>query len=187
MRASGSGVFDCNSIISCVQKRSEELTRPENCAAEIEKGFELVVRRCCEGLASYVRDRGDSARLRAVSECASALNESIVHLVREVSDLTTHESPHLEEALVDDVISLENKMFDEFLVSIRNNMSTYTKLGPMTTFEEEDEFIAERQRSEAPFPAYLSASLWHGQCGRRGSATHFRQQYHSALPQRRFA
>jgi len=159
MRASGSGIFDCDSIIACVQQLSEELTRPENCAAEIEKGCELVVKRCCEGLASYVRDRGDSAKLRAVSECASALSESIVHLVREVSDLTTHESPHLEEALVDDVISLENEMFNEFLNSIRQNMSTYTKLGPMTTYDEEDEFIAERQKSEAPFPAYLSASL----------------------------
>ena len=159
MRASGSGLFDCDSIIACVQTLSQEITRPASCSAEIEKGCELVVRRCCEGLASYVRDRGDSARLRAVSECASALNESIIQLVREVSDLTNHESPILEEALIDDVMALENQMFNEFLESIRRNMSTYTKLGPMPTFEEEDEFIAEKQKSETPFPAYLSASL----------------------------
>jgi hypothetical protein len=159
MRASGSGIFDASSVIECVQKLSEELTRPENCIAEIEKGCELVVRRCCEGLASYVRDRGDSARLRAVSECATVLNESIVHLVREVSELTNHKSALLEEVLFDDVMALENTMFDEFLESIRRNMSTYTKLGPMSAFDEEDEFIAEKQKSETPFPAYLSASL----------------------------
>lgn len=159
MRASGSGIFDVDSIIMCVQKLSDELTRPKSCSAEIEKGCELVVRRCCEGLASYVRDRGDSARLRAVSECATALNESLVHLVREVSDLINHDSPLLEEALMDDVMTLENRMFDEFLASISSNMSTYTRLGPMTAYEEEDEFIAEKLKAEAPFPAHLSASL----------------------------
>ena len=159
MRASGSGVFDMDSIITCVQTLSEELTRPKSCSAEIEKGCELVVRRCCEGLASFVRDRGDSARLRAVSECATALNESIVHLVREVSDLTHHENPLTEEALIEDVMALENQMFDEFLESIRRNMSTYTRLGPMIVYEEEDEFIAEKLKSEAPFPAHLSACL----------------------------
>ena len=159
MRASGSGIFDYDSIIQCISTLNAELTRPESCIAEVEKGCELVVRRCCEGLASYVKDRGDSARLRAVSECASALNEGIVHLVRDISDLTNHDSAILEETLIDDVMALENQMFDEFLESIRKNMSTYTKLGPMTTFEEEDEFLSEKQKSKAPFPAYLSASL----------------------------
>ena len=159
MRASGSGIFDCDSIIECTATLSEELTRPERCAAEIEKGCELVVRRCCEGLASYVRDRGDSAKLRAVSECASALNEGIINLVRDVNDLTNHDSTLLEEALIDDLMALENQMFDEFLESIRRNMSTYTRLGPMSNYEEEDEFLAEKQKSEAPFPAHLSASL----------------------------
>ncbi len=159
MRASGSGIFDVDSVISCVQTLSDELTRPKSCSAEIEKGCELVVRRCCEGLKSYVRDRGDSARLRAVSECATALNESIVHLVREVSDLTNHESPLLEQALIDEIMTLENQMFDEFLESIRRNMSTYTRLAPMTVYEEEDEFISEKMKAEAPFPAHLSASL----------------------------
>jgi len=159
MRASGSGVFDGNAVVSCVQKLSEELTRPEHCADEIEKSCELIMRRSCEGLASYVKDRGDTARLRAVSECASALNESIVHVVREVSHLTNAQCANMEEALVDDVMALENQMFDEFLESIRQNMSTYTKFGPMMVTDDEDEFVAEKQRSEAQFPAHLSASL----------------------------
>lgn len=93
-----------------------------------------------------------------MAECASVLNEGIVHLVREVSDLTNYDSP-LEEALLDEVMALENQMFEQFLESIRRNMRIYTKLGPMTNFNEEDEFIAERQKSEAPFPSHLSASL----------------------------
>lgn len=38
-RASGSGIFDCDSIIQCTSVLSEELTRPESCTAEIEKGM----------------------------------------------------------------------------------------------------------------------------------------------------
>lgn len=159
-RASGSGVFDGNAIVLCVQTLSEELTSPENCAAEIEKGCELVVRKSCEGLASYVRDRGDSARLRAVSECASALSGSIDDVVREILYLTNNQSSNLEECLVDDVLALEAMMFDEFLESIRRNMSLYCKLCPMMSDEDQgDEFISEKKFSEAHFPAHLSASL----------------------------
>ncbi len=159
IRASGSGIFDCDSIIKCTLTLSEELTRPESCAAEIQKGCELVFKQCCEGLASYVSDRGDSARLRAISECATVLNEGIAHLVREVSELTNHDDALLEEALVDEVLSIENQMFEQFLESIRRNMRIYTKLSPMDNYDEEDEFIAEKQRSEASFPPHLSASL----------------------------
>jgi len=159
-RASGSGIFDGSEIISCVQKLSEELTRPESCAAEVEKGCELAVHKSCEGLSSYVRDRGDSARLRAVSECASALSRSIDDIVREVAYLTNTQGSNLEDCLVDDVLALEAMMFDEFLESIRRNMSLYCKLGPMTkTDVEPDEFALGKKKSEAQFPPHLSASL----------------------------
>lgn len=159
-RASGSGVFDGHAIVKCVQTLSEELTRPESCAAEVDKGCESVVHKSCEGLASYVRDRGDSARLRAVSECAAALSGSLDDVVREVSYLTNSQGSSLEEVLVDDVLALEAMMFDEFLESIRRNMSLYCKLGPMiSTTDQEDEFLTAKKRSGAQFPAYLSASL----------------------------
>jgi hypothetical protein len=159
-RASGSGIFDGKAILSCVQTLSEDLTRPESCVAEIEKGCELVVQKSCEGLASYVRDRGDSARLRAVSECASALSNSIDDVVREISYLTGSQGSNLEEVLVDDVLALEAMMFDEFLESIRRNMSLYCKLSPMMSDEiQEDEFIADKKKSESHFPSHLSSSL----------------------------
>jgi hypothetical protein len=159
-RASGSGIFDGNAILSCIQKLSDELTRPESCTAEIEKGCELVVSKSCEGLATYVRDRGDSARLRAVSECASVLSTTIDNIVREVSYLTNAQSSNLEECLVEEVSAFEAIMFDEFLESIRRNMTVYCKLSPMTSVNiEEDEFLAEKHRAEAQFPAHLSSSL----------------------------
>ena len=68
----------------------EELTRPEQCASEVEKGCEIVIRKCCDGLASYVRDRGDSARLSAVAECADVLLERMSDVVREVGYLTNN-------------------------------------------------------------------------------------------------
>jgi hypothetical protein len=159
-RASGSGIFDGNAILSCIQRLSDELTRPESCAAEIEKGCELVVNKSCEGLANYVRDRGDSARLRAVSECASVLSSTIDNIVREVSYLTNSQGSNLEECLVEEVSAFEAIMFDEFLEGIRRNMTVYCKLSPMMSANiEEDEFLAEKNRSEAQFPAHLSASL----------------------------
>ena len=159
-RASGSGVFDGSAIVSCVQKLSEELTRPESCAAEIEKGCELAVHKSCDGLSAYVRDRGDSARLRAVSECASALSRSIIDVVREISYLTSSQGSNLEDCLVEDVLTLEAMMFDEFLESIRRNMSLYCKLGPMAiTDVDHDEFALGKKKSDTQFPAHLSASL----------------------------
>eukprot|EP00957_Ditylum_brightwellii_P024226 1827232-Ditylum_brightwellii.AAC.1 len=81
MRASGSGTFDGDALLLCVQKLSEELTCAEECANEIEKGCGLVVQCCCEGLASFVRDRGDGARLCVVAECADTLSGRIVDVV----------------------------------------------------------------------------------------------------------
>jgi len=80
-RASGSGKFDADALLNCLQNLAEQLTRPEECSNEVEKGCELVIRRCCEGLASYVRDRGDDARLGAVSECADVMAGTCMKLL----------------------------------------------------------------------------------------------------------
>lgn len=157
LRASGNGIFDGDALLLCVQKLSDELTRPEECANEVQKGCELVVRRCCEGLASYVRDRGDAARLRAVAECAEALNGRIVDLVREVSYLTSGQCETLEEALAEDIMALEGAMFDEFLENVRRNVGGCARLGWVDVSIDDKKGAA----SDAPtqFPAYLSASL----------------------------
>lgn len=157
-RASGSGAFDGSAIIACVQKLGEQLTRPENCVDEIDKGCELAVHKSCEGLKSYVGDRGDSARLRAVAECANALSGSIDNVVREVSYLTNSQGSSLEEILTDDVLAVEAKMFDEFLESIRRNMTSYCKLGPMISIDNGGDGV-EKNPSEMQFPPHLSASL----------------------------
>ena len=162
-RASGSGSFDGDALLSCVQKLSEELTRAEDCANEIEKGCELVVRRCCEGLAGYVRDRGDAARLRAVAECAEALNGRIIDVVREVAYLTNGQCESVEEALAEDIMALEATMFDEFLDNICRHVAGCTKLGSLS-FDRDgsDNGVpggAETSPPPTPFPAYLSACL----------------------------
>eukprot|EP00978_Attheya_sp_CCMP212_P036717 scaffold168625_cov46-Attheya_sp.AAC.3 len=163
MRASGSGTFDGEALLSGLQKLSEELTRPEQCSNEVEKGCELVVRRICEGLASYVRDRGDTARLRAVAECATALNGSIADVVREVAYLTSDQCEDVEEALAEDIMALEGAMFDEFLENIRRNVSGCCKLGWLGNEEDEDDYDEDNPQNQvvAPttFPSYLSASL----------------------------
>jgi len=162
-RASGSGSFDGDALLSCVQKLSEELTRAEDCANEIEKGCELVVRRCCEGLASYVRDRGDAARLRAVAECAEALNGRIIDVVREVAYLTNGQCESVEEALAEDIMALEATMFDEFLDNICRHVAGCTKLGSLSFDREGSDGGlpggAEASSPPTPFPAYLSACL----------------------------
>uniref|UniRef100_A0A7R9W467 Exocyst complex component n=2 Tax=Pseudictyota dubia TaxID=2749911 RepID=A0A7R9W467_9STRA len=160
-RASGSGTFDGDALLSCVQKLTEELTRADDCANEVEKGCELVVRRCCEGLASYVRDRGDAARLRAVAECADALNGRIVDVVREVAYLTNGQCETVEEALAEDIMSLEASMFDEFLDNICRHVAGCTKLGSMSFDRDDDGSYGNAGGIDAPkqFPAYLSACL----------------------------
>jgi len=148
-RASGSGRLDGEALLSCLRSLSEELTRPEECASEIEKGCELVVRRCCEGLASYVRDRGDSARLRAVSECATALTGSLRDVIREV-DYMGGNSVGVEEVMEEDVMGLEGAMFDEYLDNVRANVATCCRIT----------WLDVKVPEEGPtFPAYLSASL----------------------------
>lgn len=174
MRAAGGGVFDGEAILACVQKLADELTRPEACASEIENGCALVVNKCCDGLDSYVndrgRDRGDSARLRIVAECATALEGSIEDVVSQTAFLTNEGCQLLEDALVKRIMDLEAAMFDEFLESIRQKISTYTRLGPMISDDDDydrDQYVVvekdNHQNTSKPtepkFPAYLSASL----------------------------
>jgi len=158
-RASGSGRFDGEALLTCLRTLSEELTRPEECASEVEKGCELVVRRCCEGLASYVRDRGDSARLRAVAECADALNGSLHDVVREVEFMGCH-SNEVEEVMEEDVMGLESAMFDEYLENVRDNVAGCCRIGwlDMDSLGDKDP-DARDISAPATFPAYLSASL----------------------------
>mmetsp|Transcript_23760 Transcript_23760/g.35081 ORF Transcript_23760/g.35081 Transcript_23760/m.35081 type:complete len:1255 (-) Transcript_23760:54-3818(-) len=158
-RASGSGRFDGEALLTCLRTLSEELTRSEECASEVEKGCELVVRRCCEGLASYVRDRGDSARLRAVAECADALNGSLHDVVREVEYMGCH-SNEVEEVMEEDVMGLESAMFDEYLENVRDNVAGCCRVGWLDMDSiGETEPDARDISAPATFPAYLSASL----------------------------
>lgn len=150
-KASGSGKFDGDALLKCLHTLSEELSRPEECANEVEKGCELVVRRSCEGLASYVRDRGDSARLRAVAECADALSGTLQDVVREVEYLGGN-SQAVEELMDEDILGLEGAMFDEFLDNTRENVASCCKPGWMGMVEDEDV-------DASAFPAYLSAAL----------------------------
>ena len=150
-RASGSGKFDGDALLKCLHTLSEELYRPEECASEIEKGCELVVRRSCEGLASYVRDRGDSARLRAVAECADALDGTLQDVVREVEYLGCN-SQGVEEVMEEDVMGLEGAMFDEFLDNVRDDVASCCKVGWMG-------MVDDAEVAASTFPAYLSASL----------------------------
>ncbi|GAX11403.1 hypothetical protein FisN_22Lh076 [Fistulifera solaris] len=148
-RASGSGKFDTDTLSQCLKNLSEQLSRPDQCASEVEKGCELVIRRCCEGLASYVRDRGDAARLIAVAECADVLADRLDDVVRESMPLTPN-TDTLQEVMREEITGLENVMFDEYLDSIKHTVSKSVKVGWLDK-EEEDK--------EDAFPAYLSASL----------------------------
>ena len=151
-RASGSGKFDGDALLKCLHTLSEELSRPEECASEVEKGCELVVRRSCEGLASYVRDRGDSARLRAVAECADALAGTLQDVVREVEYLGCN-AQAVEEVMEEDIMGLEGAMFDEFLDNVRMNVAGCCKVGWMGIVDSGEDAVP------PVFPAYLSASL----------------------------
>lgn len=156
-RATGSGKFDAEALLTCLRTLSEELTRPEQCASEVEKGCELVIRKCCDGLASYVRDRGDSARLSAVAECADVLLERMADVVREVGYLTNN-AETVEEVMMEDIMGLEGAMFDEFLESIRAGVSKCCRMGWLDLKAD----IAKNSANDNPslgFPPYLSASL----------------------------
>jgi signal transduction histidine kinase len=152
MSASGSGTFDGDSLLQCVQKLSE-LTGPDKCTSEVEKGCVLVVQKICEGLTNYVKDRSDAARLRVVAECADALNTTIVDVVREVSYLTNDQSDRLESNLSAVISSLEREMFDVFLESVKRNVASCARLG---LIEPDDD-----GKSDKPdrFPPYLAGSF----------------------------
>ena len=157
-RASGSGKFDADSLISCLKVLSEELTRPEQCANEVEKGCELVIRKCCDGLASYVRDRGDDARLSVVAECADVLLERIVDVVREVGYLTNN-AEAVEDAILEDIMGLESAIFDEFLENIRASVASCCQIPTHEAALTDDDMNGGSSFNTIGFPSYLSASL----------------------------
>ncbi|KAL7469949.1 hypothetical protein ACHAXS_010203 [Conticribra weissflogii] len=153
LSASGSGTFDGESLLQCVQKLSEDLTRPEDCSSEVEKGSYLVVQKCCEGLTSYIKDRSDAARLRVVAECNDALNTTIVDVVREVSYLTNDQSDSLDTNLSALISTLETDMFDVFLDSVKKNVASCAKLG---LIESTAPGGGNKQDESMPFPPYLA-------------------------------
>jgi hypothetical protein len=155
-KASGSGKFDADALLNCLQNLADQLSCPEECANEVEKGCELVVRRCCEGLASYVRDRGDAARLNAVAECADVMTDRMSEVVREAAYLTPN-AEAVQEVMMEDIMGLESAMFDEYLESIRQNVVHSTRVGWLDT----DTEVSSPDEAMAPpsFPAYLSSSL----------------------------
>jgi hypothetical protein len=155
-RASGSGKFDADALLACLKTLSEELTRPDQCASEVEKGCELVVRRCCEGLANYVRDRGDTARLSAVAECADVLLDRIGEVVQEVASLT-HNSEAVEEVMMEDIMALEGAMFDQFLESVRGTAAACCRMGWLDV--KTDLTDSSKDVPSFGFPPYLAASL----------------------------
>lgn len=155
-RASGSGKFDTDALLQCLHNLSEQLSRADHCASEVEKGCELVIRRCCEGLASYVRDRGDASRLTAVSECADVLHEKISDISQAASLLTPH-SASVRQVMMEEVLSLETAMFDEFLDNIRQTVASSVRVGWLD--KEADAISNDGIEMPPSFPAYLSASL----------------------------
>ncbi|KAL3925540.1 MAG: hypothetical protein SGILL_000335 [Bacillariaceae sp.] len=156
-RATGSGKFDADALLTCLRTLSEELTRPDQCASEVEKGCELVIRKCCDGLASYVRDRGDAARLSAVAECADVLQDRMSDVVREIGYLTQN-AEAVEEIMMEDIMGLEGAMFDEFLESIRSAATSCCRMGWL----DQKTDLSKELSNDSPsmgFPPYLSASL----------------------------
>ena len=157
-RASGSGKFDADALVHCLQNLAEQLTRPEECTNEVEKGCELVVRRCCEGLASFVRDRGDDARLSAVAECADIISEKMEDVIREVSVLSPN-SKTVQDVILEDITGLEGAMFDEYLENIRQSVANSVRVGWLDKDSSEG-LSGDGELHQPPsFPSYLSASL----------------------------
>lgn len=160
-RATGSGKFDADALLTCLHTLSEELTRPEECSSEVEKGCEIVIRKCCDGLASYVRDRGDIARLSAVAECADVLQDRMSDVVREIGYLTSNQEA-VEEVMMEDIMGLEGAMFDEFLDSIRESASSCCRIGWLDVRTADLSSKKDDNNGNSPtmvFPPYMSASL----------------------------
>ena len=122
----------------------------------MEKGCELVIRKCCDGLASYVRDRLDAARLSAVAECADVLLNRMTDVVREVGGLTNN-ADTVEEVMMEDIMGLEGAMFDDFLASLRANVQSCCRMGWLDIKAESSK--GSNGRPSTGFPPYLSASL----------------------------
>ena len=156
--ASGSGSFDGDALLQCVQKLSDDLTLSDECSKEIEKGCLLVTKKCCEGLRSYVKDRSDAARLRVVAECADALSSTIVDVVREVSYLTNDQPESLESSLSSVISTIEREMFDVFLESIKRSVAACARLGLIDNPADNEQKRSKADES-VTFPPYLAASF----------------------------
>jgi hypothetical protein len=126
-RAAGSGKFDTETLLNCLQNLADQLTRPEECSREVDRGCELVVRRCCEGLASFVRDRDDTARLNAVAECADVISDRIEEISREASVLSSNATV-VHDIMMEDVMGLESALFDEYLENTKEVVANSVKL-----------------------------------------------------------
>ena len=156
--ATGSGTFEGDALLQCVQKLSDDLTRSDECYKEIEKGCLLVTQKCCEGMTNYVKDRSDAARLRVVAECADALNTTIVDVGREVSYLTNGRSESLQSTLSTVISALEKEMFDVFLESVKRAVSSSAKLGLIDNPSDNAQ-KSNKAEDFGPFPPYLAASF----------------------------
>jgi hypothetical protein len=157
-RSSGSGRFDVDALVNVLRNLFDHLSRPSECANEVEKGCELVVRRTCEGLANYVRDRGDTARLFAVCECADMVEEHMDEIVRQVAYLTPN-ADTVKEVVTEDIMGLESALFDEYLENIRVSVASSVRIGWLDMENSANESNAIAAAAPPSFPPYLSASL----------------------------
>lgn len=157
-RASGSGKFDVDNLLTTLRTLSEELTRPEECSGEVEKCSESVIRKCCDGLASYVRDRADGARLSAIAECADVLQDRMTDIVREVGRLTNNHKD-VGADMMGEIIALEGALFDDFLANIRHSTSTCCRMGWLDVRTTDLTKDSSMDNPSGAFPPYLSASL----------------------------
>jgi hypothetical protein len=156
-RASSSGKFDVEACVTVLKNLSDKLSRPTECCSEVEKGCELVLRRFCEGLASYVRDRGESARLSAVCECSDILEDHIPEILREILNFTPNVDA-VRDVMTEDVVGLENVVFTEYLESIRLSVASSVRIGWLDL----DQTLTDPNGVipiPPSFPSYLSASL----------------------------
>lgn len=107
-------------------------------------------------MASYVRDRGDTARLSAVAECADVLLNRMADVAREIGNLTNN-ADTVEEVMMEDIVGLEGAMFDDFLGSLRFNVTSVCRMGWLDVKSESK--AAANDSPSMGFPPYLSASL----------------------------
>jgi hypothetical protein len=77
-------------------------------------------------------------------------------VVREVGNLTNN-AETVEEVMMEDIMGLEGAMFDDFLASLRQNVSSCCRMGWLDVKSESK--AAANDSPSMGFPPYLSASL----------------------------